>query len=118
MTEFVVANVAAVPEGTHILVQVRGREVGLFNVHGKIYALPNNCFHQNGPVCLGTVSGAMVASAETGWKKVWSFDGEIVMCPWHALEFNIATGQCLAYPNKHLTPIPVRVEDDVIKVIL
>ncbi len=117
-TEYTVANVQDVPEGGHIVVEVRGREIGVFNVHGKYYALPNACFHQNGPLCRGAVSGTLVSSAETGWKRVWAFDQEIVVCPWHALEFNITTGQCLAYPNRRVPVYEVKVDDQQIKVIL
>ncbi len=118
MTEHVVATVQQVPEGTQIIVTVRGREIGIFNVHGNYYALPNNCFHQNGPVCLGLVSGTVSASAATGWRKQWGREGEIVVCPWHNLEFDVTNGQCLAFPDKRLTVYPVKVEDDQIKVIL
>jgi nitrite reductase/ring-hydroxylating ferredoxin subunit len=118
MAEVVVARIAEVPQGTHIVVQAHGREIGIFNIHGAYYALPNNCFHQNGPVCTGVVGGAIIASAETGWKKTWAYDGEILICPWHALEFDVKTGQCLAFPNKKLPAIPVRVDGDEIKVSL
>lgn len=118
MSEHIVARVADVPEGSHIVVMARDREIGIFNVRGNFYALPNNCFHQNGPVCLGAVTGAVVANAETGWKKVVSQEGEIVVCPWHALEFNVTTGQSIAFPNKRLIVYRVEVENDMLKVIL
>lgn len=118
MSQHVVARVADVPEGTHIVVTVGSREIGIFNVRGNFYALPNNCFHQNGPVCLGTVTGAVMAGPETGWKKVISQDGEIVVCPWHALEFNVTTGQCIAYANKRLPTFPVQVVGDELQVSL
>jgi nitrite reductase (NADH) small subunit len=51
--EYVVANVDDLPEGRHVVVEVQGREIGLFNVRGQYYALPNACFHQNGPLCHG-----------------------------------------------------------------
>jgi len=105
-----VASVADVPEGTHIVVTVRGREIGVFNVHGQYYALPNACFHQNGPLCRGATSGTLVANADTGWKPAWTCEGEILVCPWHALEFNVTTGQCLAYPNRRLPTWEVKVD--------
>ena len=107
---FVVANVTEVPEGKHIIVTVRGREIGLFNVRGQYYALPNACFHQNGPLCRGATSGTLMATADTGWKPAWVSEGEIVVCPWHALEFNVTTGQCLAYPNRRLPTWEVKVD--------
>src|SRR5207253_643410 len=59
--EYVVANVEDVPEGSHIVVKVQGREIGVFNVKGQYYALANACFHQNGPLCRGAVSGTLVS---------------------------------------------------------
>lgn len=112
MSEVLAARAQDIPEGAHRVVTVRGREIGLFNVRGRYYALPNNCFHQNGPVCLGVVTGAVIARAETGWRKEYTQDGEIVVCPWHALEFNVTTGQCLAFPKRRLPVYPVRVVDD------
>jgi nitrite reductase (NADH) small subunit len=113
-----VAKVADLPPGQHIVVTVRGREMGVFNVGGHYYALPNACFHQNGPLCRGATSGTLVVSAETGWKPQWACEGEIVICPWHALEFNVTTGQCLAYPNRRLPTWEVQVVGDEIKVLM
>ena len=118
MSEHVVAQVADVPEGTSIVVTVGTREIGIFNVRGKFYALPNNCFHQNGPVCQGALTGAVTAGPESGWKKVLSQEGEIVVCPWHALEFNVTTGQCIAFANKRLPTFPVKVVGDELQVSL
>ena len=108
--EYVVGNVDDLPEGQHMVVQVRGRQIGVFNVKGRYYALPNACFHQNGPLCRGAVSGTVVVNADTGWKTTWQLDGEVVVCPWHSLEFHIPTGQCLAYANRKLPTWPVKVE--------
>lgn len=98
--EYVVATVDQVPAGKHIIVHVRGREIGLFNIDGKYYALPNACFHQNGPLCRGAISGTVVVNAKTEWKRTWAMQGEVVVCPWHSLEFHVPTGQCLAYPKR------------------
>lgn len=116
--EYVVATTDQVPEGRHIVVQVRGREIGLFNIQGQYYALPNVCIHQNGPLCLGAVSGTVVANADTGWKRTWSLQGEVVVCPWHSLEYHIPSGQCLAYPRRKLPTWPVKVDGTDIKVIM
>jgi nitrite reductase/ring-hydroxylating ferredoxin subunit len=109
--EMVVATVEELPVGTHKVVSVGGKEMGIFNVDGKFFAVPNTCFHQNGPLCLGAVSGTLVASEETAWKPEWNQEGEIIVCPWHSLEFNITTGQCIAYPKKKLQSLQLRVED-------
>lgn len=113
-TAYIVAKVEDVPAGTHLVAEVAGREVGVFNIEGIYYALPNVCLHQSGPLCRGAVSGTVIANAETGWQREWVNDGQIVVCPWHALEFNITTGQCLAFPQRRLRTYPVRVEGNQI----
>jgi nitrite reductase/ring-hydroxylating ferredoxin subunit len=39
-------------------------------------------------------------------------EGEILVCPWHALEYDLTTGRCLAYPRVKLRQFPVRVEGE------
>ncbi len=117
-SEHVVANVDEVPEGKHKVVQVGAREIGVFNVHGNYYALPNNCFHQNGPLCRGSISGTVEASEATGWKPTWGREGEVIICPWHTLEFDIKTGRCLADPRRRLPTYKVEVVGSEIKLTL
>jgi nitrite reductase/ring-hydroxylating ferredoxin subunit len=85
-------------------------------VRGSFYALPNNCLHQNGPLCSGSVSGTVEATAEAGWKPRWVREGEIVICPWHTMEFDIITGRCLAEPRRRLPTYTVTVVDSEIRV--
>ncbi len=116
--EYVVAQTSDVPDDSHIVVEVQGREIGIFNVSGQFYALPNACFHQNGPLCRGAVSGTVIANLETDWKRTWVHDGEIIVSPWHSLEFNITTGQCLAFPKRRLPLYHVEIDGEQIKVTL
>ncbi len=108
----IVGSVTDFPAGTHRIVIVNGREIGIFHAHDGFHALPNLCPHQLGPLCKGKVSGTLVSTAATDWKLQWVRDGEIVTCPWHGLEYHIATGQCLAYPEIRLRTYEVWVEDD------
>jgi len=110
--QHVVGKVGDIAEGTCLLVSVDGREIGVFNIRGKYYALPNICIHQSGPLCRGIVSGTVIANAGTHWEFQWAFDGEVVTCPWHGLEFNITTGQCLAFSHRRLRAYQVLVESD------
>jgi nitrite reductase/ring-hydroxylating ferredoxin subunit len=109
--EVMIATVAEIPEGAHKVVKVGAKEIGVFNVRGSFHAIPNACYHQNGPLCLGAVSGTLVATRETGWQPQWVQEGEVIVCPWHSLEFNIVSGQCTAYPNKKLPKYKLRVAD-------
>ena len=115
-SEYVVARVEELPVGTHKVVQAGGREIGIFNVGSRYYALPNNCPHQNGPLCEGATSGTVDANAETDWKATWVREGEIVVCPWHTAEFDITTGRCLADPRRRLPTYEVHVVGSEIRV--
>ncbi len=114
--EYVVARVGDLPEGAHKVFQVGGREIGIFNVAGRYYALPNHCLHQNGPLCRGSVSGTIETNLETDWRPTWVREGEIVVCPWHTMEFDIITGRCLAQPRKRIATYPVKVVNSEITV--
>ena len=119
MEEHVVGDVSDFPEGTHRVVKVGRREIGVFNIGGKFYGLPNVCPHQTGPLCEGkTTTGTLVARKESDWKFEWDYEGEIVACPWHGLEYHVPTGRCLAFPNINLRRYEVLVEDGKVKVRL
>jgi len=116
--EFTVGRASDLPPGTHRVFEVSGRQIGIFNIAGKFYALPNACFHQNGPLCRGIVDGTWTASAETDFRWEWSYDKELIICPWHSLEFHIPTGRCLSQPRRKLPNYEVRVDGDDLKVVL
>ena len=115
---YTIAPLADFPPNTHRVVKVGRREIGVFNVDGTFYALPNLCTHQLGPLCQGRVSGTTISNRETKWKLQWGFDNEIITCPWHGMEYHIKTGTCLAFPEIRLRSYEVWVEDDQIKVRL
>ena len=118
MAEHIVGPVADFPPGSHRVVQAGRIAVGVFNVDGQLHALPNVCPHQFGPLCEGTVNGTTACTAETGWEFAWVRDGEIVTCPWHGIEFDIATGRSLSSPRLKVRTYPVRVEDGQVKVTI
>ena len=108
----VVGRASDFPEGTHRVVEVDGREVGVFNVGGRLYGLLNRCAHQGGPLCTGRmVTGTLAADASDGWRRRWVLDGEVIACPWHGLEYHVPTGQCLAYPHVRVRRYDVTVRD-------
>jgi nitrite reductase (NADH) small subunit len=109
----VVGRVADFPEGTHRVVSVDGRSVGVFNIGGRLYGLLNRCAHQGGPLCTARrTTGTLVGD---GRHLEWAYDGEIVACPWHGLEYHVPTGQCLAFPHIRVRRYEVTVVgDDVV----
>jgi nitrite reductase (NADH) small subunit len=115
----VVGDASEFPEGSHKVVRVGRRQIGVFNIGGKFYGLPNVCPHQTGPLCEGRPPlGTLVSRAENDWRFEWVHDGEIVVCPWHGLEYHVPTGRCLAYPNINLRRYEVFVESGKVKVLL
>jgi nitrite reductase/ring-hydroxylating ferredoxin subunit len=106
-----VGSVDDFPEGTHRVVDVGGRAVGIFNIAGTLYALPNVCAHQAGPLCEAKqVTGTLASSPSSDWDLEWVHDGEIITCPWHGLEYHVPSGRCLAYSHVRLRRFPVVVE--------
>jgi len=61
------------------IVYLEGKQIGVFNLNGEIYAINNRCSHARGPLT----------------------DGEInvkdctVVCPWHYAKFDIKTGKVI-----------------------
>jgi len=88
-----VATVADVPEGAGKTVEVAGKQIALFNVGGKFYAIDNACKHRGGPLGEGEV------------------DGSTVICPWHGWEYDVTTGANLDDASVKLGCYPVKVEN-------
>ena len=118
MAEYTVASIDEIPPGSKRVVAVRGIEIGIFNVDGALYALPNRCTHQWGPLCEGALASTVEARADTGWRLQWAREGRIIVCPWHAMEYDVTTGRSLAHAKVKLRLYPVRVEDGQVKLTL
>jgi nitrite reductase (NADH) small subunit len=117
----VVGPVDELPPGERkIIVPFRGRAgIGVFNVNGTFHALRNLCPHKSGPLCTGRI-GAYVAADAPPTSEDANLDlvrdGEIIRCPWHMWEFEIATGRCLVDPKARVKKYPVVIESGEIVV--
>ncbi|MFB6131053.1 MAG: Rieske (2Fe-2S) protein [Salinigranum sp.] len=114
MTEYVVAEANEVAEGERLVVQLDGKDIGVFNVGGEYYAYLSWCLHQGGPCCEGLVTGTPSAvfdrdSLETTLE--WSREDEILNCPWHGWEYDIVDGTCISDSRYKLPSYPIREED-------
>ncbi len=69
-----VARAADVTPDRPRTVTVDGREIAVFNVDGRFYAIDNACPHQGAPLTDGWVAGTTVT------------------CSWHAWCFNLTDG--------------------------
>ena len=98
-SEYVVGSVDEIGDGERLLVQIRGREIGIFNVDGEFFAYTNWCAHQGGPCCEGNITGTQEATYNEKTREVtleWTRDNEILNCPWHGWEYDVTTGECLS----------------------
>lgn len=108
-----IGSVDDFPGGHHEVVVVGARQIGVFNIKGKLYAMPNICPHQTGPVCEAKImTGSLTADADTDYKPQWVYDDEIVVCPWHGLEYHVPTGQSLAYEHIRIRRYKVEIVND------
>ena len=91
MARFIVGTTEDIRPGERKIVDIGGRQVGVFNVNGEYFAVLNRCPHQGGSLCAGRQSG-LVQSNRPG-EYTYSRNGEIIRCPWHGWEFDLRTGQ-------------------------
>ena len=110
MPRFVVGPASELPPDSRRIVTVNGREIGVFNVNGRYYALRNLCPHQSAPVCLGELTG-LAFSDEPG-EIEWTREGEILRCPWHGWEFDIITGRTVFSSRARVKTYAVHVEKE------
>jgi nitrite reductase (NADH) small subunit len=104
----VVCPAAELPPGDRRIVDVDGRSIGVFNVHGRFHALHNGCPHKGGALCAGPITGTVLPTRKRAF--VYGREGEIVRCALHGWEFEIATGRALADPAVRARTYPVTVE--------
>ncbi len=100
MSEWVNAVRAAdLKPGGHILVEVDGAMIAIFNLAGEFYAIEDLCTHDGSEIA----SGCLV--------------GEQIECPRHGARFNIKTGAVTAPPAyENVDTFPLRVVDGMIQV--
>jgi 3-phenylpropionate/trans-cinnamate dioxygenase ferredoxin subunit len=107
--KFVVGRVDDIPEGGRIIVDIRGRSVGIFRINGKFHALLNRCPHRGAELCRGTVVGLVESERPGDWR--YDTSTRLIECPWHGWEFDITTGQSYFDPLRtRVRPYEVEVE--------
>jgi 3-phenylpropionate/trans-cinnamate dioxygenase ferredoxin subunit len=94
------ARLEEVPAGTGKTVTIGGKQVGLFNVDGQIYAIDDSCPHKGSSLGMGRL------------------DGQIVTCRSHGMKFNVTNGCFAGTSDVALPSYPVKVVDGEIMVAL
>ena len=110
MPKYVIGTVEQIPPGNPKLVEIRGRQIAIFNLNGDFFGILDRCPHQGASLCKGQIVG-LVESEEPGEYK-FSRQNEIIRCPWHGWEFDIRTGRSGCEPSKiRATQYPVTIND-------
>jgi nitrite reductase (NADH) small subunit len=102
-----------------LIVEIDGRQVGLFRVGDDVHAILNVCPHQGGPVGTGGLFPSTRVRAERGrLVEYLDHDAMVVCCPWHGWEFDVRTGVCTADSSRRVVRYPVEVRDGEVVVIM
>ncbi len=106
--KLVVARLGDFPPASRRIVRVGGREIGVFRVDDRFYAVRNRCPHQGGPLCVGRVFPRVVSEAPGSFHLD---DGPpLIVCPWHGWQYDMETGQSYVPGDPHVRSYRVSVE--------
>jgi nitrite reductase/ring-hydroxylating ferredoxin subunit len=114
MSKVDIGPTAMVPEGGRRVVEVDGVEIGLFRLGGRFIAYKNVCPHMGGPVCQGKMLPGTVELVQDDRTShgIGFTERMNIICPWHAYEFDIATGEHPSDRRIRLHAVKVEIADD------
>ncbi len=87
-----VSSVSEMTEKNAVVVRVETYDIALIRTKKGIFAIDNVCPHMGGPLVEGHA------------------EKHTVICPWHAWEFDLKTGDCKTYPGFKQKTFPVKTE--------
>ncbi len=93
-----VLNADELEPGTGRVVSIGSKELALFNIDGEYHCIDNSCPHADGPLGAGDI------------------EGDTVICPWHAWQFSVRTGEMEYNPNICVARFDCKVEDGAVLV--
>ena len=106
-----VGRADAFPVDAMRIIDIAGRQVGVVRrSDGTVHAVRNHCPHKGAEICKGPITGTMLPG-DPG-TLTWAMEGEILRCPWHGFEFELATGKRPFTDSRmRLRIYPARIED-------
>lgn len=88
-----VSSLARLAPGEVIETTYSGERYAICNVAGEVFAVDGTCPHRGGPLAQGALHGP------------------VLVCPWHAWEFDCRTGEHDYDPSIRLGTVPVHIHD-------
>ena len=79
-----VCKTSELPHGQSKCIQANGKEVAVFNIKEKYFAIDNLCLHAGAPLTEGSVDEEKCQ----------------VVCGWHAWGYDLSTGKCVTHPKQ------------------
>jgi len=96
-----IGAIDTLPRDRGIRVTIGEERIAMFRIGNDVYAIGDRCSHAEASLAEGEVFG------------------QVVECPRHGSEFDLATGQALSLPATRPVPTyPVSVEDGTIYLVL
>jgi nitrite reductase/ring-hydroxylating ferredoxin subunit len=99
MAEKFVAKLSEFKDGDRRIVFAGDNEIGVFRHDGEFYAYSNFCLHQGGPACEGLTIAKVEERLRPDKTSMGLYFSESEMhfvCPWHGMEYDMKTGECVA----------------------
>jgi nitrite reductase/ring-hydroxylating ferredoxin subunit len=104
--------------GKFKIVEIDGEEIGVVKLaNGEFRAVRNRCPHKGAKICAGPIAGTWPPSEPNTLQ--YDRDGEVLVCPWHGLEYDLNTGrEMFETGNTKLRMFPVAVTNGRVLVSL
>lgn len=95
-----VCAVEEIPPGKSRAVRAEGRDIALFNVDSRVYAIENSCLHQGAALSGGQLCGHTVTCRAHGWR------------------FDVTTGKLGSSQRLGVASFPVEISGDRVLVTI
>ncbi|WP_408007979.1 Rieske (2Fe-2S) protein [Pseudalkalibacillus sp. A8] len=98
-----------------LTLELEGKTIGIIRDHNYVYAYENNCPHFGGPVCLGGVFGKInleLDETKMALRETVSDEDLRLVCPWHAFEYDLRTGECVVDSKLKLQKYDAYIKDE------
>jgi len=120
MAEQYVGKIEEFKDGDRRIVFAGDQEIGVFRHDGHFYAYSNFCLHQGGPAC----EGLTIAKVEERLRPdktsqgLYFSDTEMhFVCPWHGMEYDMKTGECVSDRKMKLKKYQILQKGDEVYVV-